>query len=162
MIAHQFLTQRAWDLMSRNVVLLPKEMSLPGAAHLLAQASVSGAPVVNEQGRCIGVLSNTDFVHFTDKSKTRKQPCLDRVCDSWDSVSPDMPSGEQVADEQVANYMTKDPVTVLPHTTIRELARMMIDAHIHRVIVVDKEKRPIGIVSSTDILAAVAHADDDH
>ncbi len=39
---------------------------------------------------------------------------------------------------------------------------MMIDAHIHRVIVVDKDERPIGIVSSTDILAAVAHADDDH
>ena len=151
-------TQRAWDLMSRNVVLVPKEMSLPGAARLLARAGVSGAPVVDDEGRCIGVLSNTDFVHYVDTSKThRKQPCLSHAMHSWNVVKPLEPNGEQVAD-----YMTKDPVTVLPHTSIRELARMMIDAHIHRVIVVDKDQKPIGIVSSTDILAAVAHVDDDH
>jgi CBS domain-containing protein len=32
---------------------------------------------------------------------------------------------------------------------------MMLDAHIHRVVVVDKERRPLGVVSSTDVLAAV-------
>jgi CBS-domain-containing membrane protein len=36
---------------------------------------------------------------------------------------------------------------------------MMIDAHIHRIIVVDKKQRPIGIVSSTDLLAAMAYSD---
>jgi CBS domain-containing protein len=35
---------------------------------------------------------------------------------------------------------------------------MMIDAHIHRVIVVDEEERPIGIVSNTDVLAALAYS----
>jgi CBS domain-containing protein len=40
-----------------------------------------------------------------------------------------------------------------------ELARAMLDAHIHRVIVVDELQRPIGIVSTTDILAAVANRD---
>jgi len=52
--------------------------------------------------------------------------------------------------------MTKDPVLVPPDTRIGELARMMMDAHIHRLIVVDKTQRPIGIVSSIDILAAIA------
>ena len=55
--------------------------------------------------------------------------------------------------------MTADPVTVSPHTPIGKLARLMLDAHIHRVVVVDEQRRPIGIVSSTDILAAVAYAD---
>jgi len=36
---------------------------------------------------------------------------------------------------------------------------MMIDAHIHRVIVVDEQQRPVGVVSSTDILSAVAYAE---
>jgi CBS-domain-containing membrane protein len=36
---------------------------------------------------------------------------------------------------------------------------MMIDAHIHRIIVVDKKRRPLGIVSSTDLLATMAYAD---
>ena len=52
--------------------------------------------------------------------------------------------------------MTADPVTALPTTQVRELARMMIDAHIHRIIIVDEEKRPVGVVSTTDVLAALA------
>ncbi len=58
--------------------------------------------------------------------------------------------------EPVRHYMTADPVSVAPSTPVTTLARQMIDAHIHRVIVVDEDGRPLGIVSATDILAAVA------
>lgn len=54
--------------------------------------------------------------------------------------------------------MTADPVSVPPSTRLSELARSMLDAHIHWVIVVDALDRPVGIVSSTDILAALARA----
>jgi CBS domain-containing protein len=53
--------------------------------------------------------------------------------------------------------MTPDPVTAQPTTSIGVLARMMIDAHIHRVIIVDVERRPVGVVSSTDLLATLAY-----
>jgi isocitrate dehydrogenase len=58
--------------------------------------------------------------------------------------------------DEVDDYMTDDPVTVPPNASIIELARRMIDAHVHRLIVVDAENRPVGVVSSTDVLAAVA------
>jgi CBS domain-containing protein len=141
--------------MSSAVVLVPKEMSLPAAAHLLSQSHVSGAPVVDDEGRCIGVLSNTDFLHYAELGKRRKTPHgPQQALSSWQIVAQDEPSGDRVAD-----YMTTDPVTAPARATIGELARMMIDAHIHRVVVVDERQRPIGIVSSTDILAAVAQAD---
>jgi CBS domain-containing protein len=64
---------------------------------------------------------------------------------------------ENLPTDAVRQFMTPDPVTA-PHTTsIRVLARMMIDAHIHRVIVVDAERKPTGVVSSTDLLAALAY-----
>ena len=53
--------------------------------------------------------------------------------------------------------MSTDPVTVAPSTPITDLTRKMIDAHIHRVIVVDEQDHPIGVVSSTDVLAAVTY-----
>jgi signal-transduction protein with cAMP-binding, CBS, and nucleotidyltransferase domain len=57
----------------------------------------------------------------------------------------------------VADFMTKDPVLIGPATPIADLARTMVDAHIHRVIVVDLAcQRPLGIVSTMDILAVVA------
>jgi CBS-domain-containing membrane protein len=65
---------------------------------------------------------------------------------------------EELPTEEVRHFMTPDPVMVTPDTPIADLARWMVDAHIHRVIVVDAQRRPIGIVSSTDILASVAHA----
>ena len=57
----------------------------------------------------------------------------------------------------VSRYMTKGPVTVSPATPIGEIAQKMVDAHIHRVLVADNG-RPSGIISSTDIMAAVANA----
>jgi CBS domain-containing protein len=54
--------------------------------------------------------------------------------------------------------MTADPVLVAPETRIGELAKMMVDAHIHRVIVAGADRRPAGIVSSTEVLAALARA----
>jgi predicted transcriptional regulator len=66
---------------------------------------------------------------------------------------------EKLPADDVRRYMTADPVTARTDTLIRTLARMMIDAHIHRVIVVDEQQRPVGVVSSTDILSAVAYAE---
>lgn len=63
---------------------------------------------------------------------------------------------EKLPTDEVRQFMTPDPVTVTPETSIRTLARKMIDAHIHRVIVVDEQRRPIGVVSSTNLLAVLA------
>jgi CBS domain-containing protein len=53
--------------------------------------------------------------------------------------------------------MTKDPVKVARTTLVGEIAKKMIDADIHRVLVANGSQ-PCGIVSSTDIIAAVARA----
>jgi CBS-domain-containing membrane protein len=63
---------------------------------------------------------------------------------------------EKLPADEVRRFMTPDPVTAGPSTSIGALARMMIDAHTHRIIVVDAEQRPVGVVSSTDLLAALA------
>lgn len=140
----------AADLMSRNVMLVPQEMSLQGAARLLSRAHVSGAPVVDSAGRCAGVVSTTDFLHWVEKGKTRKQ-IEENVHQPW-QIRSDEPSQT----DTVKEFMTADPVTVSPGTTIGALAQMMMDAHIHRIIVVDQDERPVGVVSATDILAALA------
>lgn len=62
--------------------------------------------------------------------------------------------------DAVSRYMTTDIVTTGPETPLSRLARMMIDAHIHRLIVVDEKQRPIGVVSSTDLVAAMAYSND--
>jgi CBS domain-containing protein len=64
-----------------------------------------------------------------------------------------------LSEEAVRDHMTRNPVVVAPTATLAELARKMVDVHIHRVIVTDPRAKPLGIVSSTDILAAVVRED---
>jgi predicted transcriptional regulator len=156
-IAKPFLTLTAQDLMSRDLVLLPQELSLRAAARWLAQDHISGAPVVDEAGRCVGVLSATDFVRHTEKEEEPGRPSCNlttTVFHGWQMV--DM---EILPTEQVRNYMTPNPITVALTTPIVEVARTMLEAHIHRLVVVDHEHQPIGIVTATDVLAAVARTD---
>ena len=153
------LDRTAADVMSREVVTVPKEMSLRAAAHMLAQAGITGAPVVDAQGRCIGVLSSTDLIHWLDRGECaakRRPSSHECVCSDWQMIDV-----EGMPVDEVCRYMTTDLVTAIPETPIGDVARRMIDAHIHRVIIVNDQGRPIGIVSTTDILAAVAYAAQD-
>jgi CBS domain-containing protein len=154
-LTDQVKTLTVSDIMTRDVLVISKSMSLRTAAHLLAEIHVSGAPVVDENGACVGVISSTDFVHWADRERRGRKPAeSDCVCTAWQMVEFD-----QLPAEVVSNYMTPDPVIVSPQMNLRDLARTMVDAHIHRVIVTDDRKRPVGLVSSTDVLAAVARTE---
>ncbi len=147
----------AADLMTRDLLVIPQTMSLRYAAHLLAQAEVSGAPVVDEEGRCVGVLSAADLVHWLDRESQPPKRCeggATCACCDWQlDVLDDVP------EEGVSRYMTTNVVATGPETRVGELARWMCDAHIHRVVIVDDRRRPVGVVSGMDVLAAVARMD---
>jgi CBS-domain-containing membrane protein len=150
--AKPLATLTAADLMSRDLLVIPRHLSLRAAAQLLSQAHVSGAPVIDAGGRCVGMLSATDFLHRAKDDagpiRSRSEAC---VCSDWQTVDLDL-----LPPDAVAGYMTRDLVTAPTTAGIRDLARMMLDAHIHRIVIVDRCDRPVGIVSSTDVLAAVA------
>jgi CBS domain-containing protein len=151
-----FLELTAADVMSHEVIAVPKHFSLRAAARLLAGSHISGAPVVDHTGRCVGVLSTTDFVAWAGKGESMPRERAEAspgACE-WEIITTMAP-----VEEEVRDWMTPDPVTAPPTASLSELARAMIDAHVHRVIVAQGDGRPIGIVSSTDILAAVAYAD---
>lgn len=73
------------------------------------------------------------------------------VCLEWQMVEI-----ENLPAEDVRHHMTREPVMADPGTPIRTLAQRMIEAAVHRVIVVDSAGGPVGVVSATDLVAAVA------
>jgi CBS domain-containing protein len=142
----------AADVMSRDLVLIAEHMSLRSAARLLSQAHVSGAPVIDSTGRCVGVLSATDFVRWAREGgrKHDRGPGPECVCADWQVIEP-----HALPADSVATHMTRGPITAPTTATVRELARKMLEAHIHRVVIVDDDD-PVGIVSSTDILSVLS------
>jgi CBS domain-containing protein len=146
----------AADLMTEHVMTIPQETSLQEAARLLSGSHISGAPVVDSDGACVGVLSSSDFVIWAGQEGRVSE---EKQKGTW-FVAPwgEMVLIEESANHEVRRYMTARPLTVLPSTRIGELAEKMVEAHIHRLIVVADETRPLGIVTSTDLLAALARA----
>ena len=113
----------AGDLMTGPVQAIRRDRSLREAAEVLRRADVTGGPpVADEEERCVGVL----FGHRLRSLVQHPGLPVD-----WPSLIEALPADE------VGRFMTADPVMTSPTTPLADVARMMIDAHLHRVIVVD-------------------------
>ena len=134
------LALTAGDLMISPVVTIPEGTSLREAARLLHRSGISGAPVVDQEGKCIGVLSSNDFVTWAG---TEGQEI--RFLAPWG----EMIDVEDSPDTEISHYMTAQPVTVAPTTPVGDLAQKMVDAHIHRVLVVAEQGRPCSATTRT-------------
>ncbi len=146
----------ARDLMTSPVTTIPQEMPLRDAARLFCSAHISGAPVVDAEGRCVGVLSSSDFVSWAAEGKNEIGGGEQVTCflAPWGEVV----DIEEKPDMEISHYMTVRPITANPRTSLGEMAQQMVDAHIHRILVVVEDEQPLGIVTTTDILAAISQA----
>jgi CBS-domain-containing membrane protein len=147
----RLLGLRVEDIMRPSVVTVSANETMESAARRLASHEITGAPVVEESGRCVGVLSGSDFVgrdagfHPSDQmlvKDTLHQPFELRT----------------LANDRVEAHMSPVIQTVAPQATLMQAARMMCAEHIHRLLVLDRESRPVGIVSSLDLVAAMVAA----
>jgi len=75
----------------------------------------------------------------------------DYVLDDWRIVVM-----ESLPDANVESYMTTGAVTAKENASITALARRMSDYSVHRIIIVDEQNRPVGIVSNSDLVTAIA------
>lgn len=149
---------KAADVMSESVVSLRPEMSLKEAWEVLYENHISGAPVVDEQGNVLGVLSQSDLVRELAAETSYTAPFAGFYYD----VPCYFPFGDskehklnELAAITVSEAMTVDPVCVRPSDSISYLAGTMRSRHIHRLIVTEGKKL-CGIVSSLDLLKAMA------
>ncbi|HEX7919009.1 MAG TPA: CBS domain-containing protein, partial [Gemmatimonadales bacterium] len=125
------------DLMQLDLAKVRPEDTVKDVVSVLATAHVSGLPVVDDDGRIVGVVSASDIIAAEAAMADHKG----RV-----------PLLTQTA---VRDIMSPRPYTIGPAADVREVARHMHYAGIHRVFVT-KEERLLGVISASDIVRAVA------
>ena len=130
---------RVAELMQRNVKSIRSEASVAEAILTLADAHVSGVPVVDGSGRMVGVLSSSDL--------------LSAEAEVEDAVARQ----SLLENTEVQEIMTRRPYTVAPTADVREAAQQMLYADVHRLFVIEGEA-VVGVISTTDIVRAVARA----
>jgi CBS domain-containing protein len=153
---------RAKQIMSKIVVALDMSMSLREALDVLSDEKITGAPVVDEDRRPVGVISISDIVGYEVGKIRSREPRralyysiadfegAEEIGDLEDEELP-----EEVLDRAtVAQAMTPMVMTVSPESSLVQIARVMAKERIHRVIVTEAFKI-VGLVSSMDILKAI-------
>ena len=132
-----FDTMRVADLMTLDPVVIKADASIETAERLLHAYRISGLPVIDDDGRLVGVISRTDL--------------LDDGTASLSTLLRGNGSGLRVGE-----LMTSPAVTVAMTATLAEAARLMRDERIHRIVAIDELGRPIGVLAATDYVNLVA------
>ena len=146
------------DLMNPDVMTVADEMTTDELARYLIEREISGAPVVDSQGHLIGVVSMTDIgrnmADASDVESSRSSSFYRDIAADFTLEDP----GERYIEERattVRDVMTPVIYQVTVTASVAEAARIMVDQHIHR-LVVTQGKEPVGIITSMDVLKMVA------
>jgi CBS domain-containing protein len=150
----------AQDIMNRDVVVAQESMTVQELANFLTTNMITGAPVVDDMGKLVGVVSETDIV----RSGARRDAALKEKRESsyylrgWEDKIDEEELGEfHVIEEEglkVRDIMTPLIFKVTEDTSIGEMADTMIGGRIHRLIVT-RDDRVVGIVTTLDMLKAI-------
>jgi CBS domain-containing protein len=146
----------AEDLMTRNVLCVLAGLDLRDLAKLLLENEVSGAPVTAADGTLLGVVSQTDLLrhHVTQDAE------LVLESDFYGTARIEgshLPRGFQIVDAaagKVSDVMTPLIHSVKEKTPIADVARLMREKHVHRIIV-ERGGKVVGLISALDLIAAL-------
>jgi predicted transcriptional regulator len=154
----RLLTLRVGDVMNAPVAFIRDSASMAEAARVLTENEVTGAPVVDQAGRCVGMLSATDFAERERRLATCKPETAGSSGDIFVEASSDPLATESLAEDCVTEHMSPLVQTIGHAAPIMNAARTMCREHIHRLVIVNDEQQPVGVVSSLDLVAAMVAA----
>ncbi|WP_254045337.1 CBS domain-containing protein [Thiohalocapsa sp. ML1] len=121
-------TKTARDAMSRHLITLNPDMDVLEALRILVEERLSGAPVLDQVGNLIGMLTERDCMGIA----------LGAGYFSEDGG-------------RVADFMTADVTTIEAHIPITEIAELFVNSHFRRMPVME-QGRLVGIISRRDVL----------
>jgi CBS domain-containing protein len=178
--------ERIRDIMQADVITVPPAMAVGELVSLLDRGGITGAPVVDESGLLLGIVTVRDVVRLARElvevpeaarwglglplgDERGGAPSLDIPQDGEFYAYYVLPGGgfvdlrdriHQTGDSAFNGYtvediMSQDPVTVPSSLRVAEVAQLLVQQKIHRVLVVDGGQL-VGIVTASDILRAVA------
>lgn len=128
----------ARDLMRSPVLSLPSDSTLLDAWAIMTQKKFHHLPVTSLHGTLVGMVSYRDLLLHVPELITAGDK-------------------RQAAQRRLAEIMTPRVITSTPMTEIREIAHVMLDEQIHAVPILDNHRLLAGIVSTHDLLQAIAH-----
>jgi CBS domain-containing protein len=148
--------QQVKDVMNPDIMTVADDMTTDDLVRYLSEREISGAPVVDIRGHLVGVVSMTDIGRHLAEPPDFAELRPSSSADAGDEETlRDL--GPRYLDERpatVRDVMTPAIHQVPATASVAEAARIMVERHIHRLIVTDG-KEPVGIITSIDLLRVI-------
>lgn len=159
----EFKTTPVREIMTSPVYSLQSDASLREAARSLLEKGYSGAPVVDEQERAVGVLTLQDIARYAEWHLDVEQNAAEisaekdmlRELDRQERGLKASMHIDRLEDATVRQVMTPKVATVSTETPIAEALTQLLGASIHRLFVTGAKGKVIGLVSTMDIVRAI-------
>ena len=146
---------KAQDIMTNNVITVTEDMPVKELAKILSENKISGAPVVDNEGKLVGVVTESDLI---DQTKKVHIPTVVSIFDSFlflespDRLEKDL---KKMAASTVKDISSQELVNVNKDTRLDELATLMSEKKVHTLPVVDGDKL-VGVIGKSDIIRTLA------
>lgn len=146
-------TTRVEEIMNSVLFTVEPNDKIAAVAKMFENRDVNAAPVVNDEGVCIGIITSHDLVEY-ESSRSELERHLKRGLGfEMAHYGDGRPPLLRVPVDEVGVQMTSQLMTVEPHEPLSVAAKLMCQKHIHHIVILDSEKHPVGILSSLDILS---------
>jgi CBS domain-containing protein len=147
----------AVDIMIREIIKVDPLTPLTDLSRLFVEEEISGAPVTDDEGRLLGVISAMDVLRVIEQEHDSPSNDPTYFRDTLEFSSPDwMPTTEDFQDRltelTVSDAMQASVVTVTEETPIHEVAKLLGTYRIHRVLVV-REEFLVGLITTFELIS---------
>jgi CBS domain-containing membrane protein len=143
---------KAREIMTREVVSVREDTPLAEVAGILARNNISGLPVIDEEQKVVGVISEKDFLCLLGLHDGSFMGLISRCLEGEECVM--LPLEQRKAKD----LMTQPAVTVTEDTSVSEITHILSTRTINRLPVTDKDGRMTGIVARADVMRGICSA----
>jgi CBS domain-containing protein len=146
------------DIMDSEPETVGPGTPVEDVVHLLRENELPGVPVVDGDGRCVGIVTEADLVLPDDQGDLH----IPHYINLFGGTVFLEPLGRfeqrlrKAFASKASDMMTSDPDTVDPDTSVRDAARLIHESGHNRLPVVDEDGRLVGVVTRVDVLGALA------
>ncbi len=150
------------DVMTKDVMTFSPDASVYDCAKILRENRISGAPVVDDDGGVVGILSETDIIKIIESKDVKINLILPSPLDVLElpvrmklGLDEVMKNAKKAASSRAEDVMTKKVMTILPEEDISGATKIMAERNINRLPVIDEKGKLVGIVTRGDIIGAI-------
>jgi len=146
------------EIISSELVSINPQSKLREALAAMLENRVTALPVVDVRRHCVGVISVTDLLGAA-KDLNDELNALSETGGLDHEALVEKLEHADLLTEQVQDWMSTDPISVGIEDSVQHAAKLILRHRVHRLVVLDEQRRVVGVVSTMDLLAVYVEGD---